>query len=241
MDFSQLVLLFVAAVLAGTLNSVAGGGSFIGFAALVFTGIAPIQANATNTVALWPGSLASVSAYRRELASLRQGIVFVLVGTSLIGGVLGSILLVKTPQATFQVLIPYLLLVATLLFALSGPITRRMRWLSITKDKVGLPTLIGISVAQFVIAIYGGYFGGGIGILMLATLAMMGIENVHVMNGLKTVLQTCINGVAVVTFIIVGAVVWLPALVMIAGSILGGYGGASLARKIDQKWIRIFV
>jgi uncharacterized protein len=249
MAFSQLVIIFVAGVLGGTLNSVAGGGSFIGLPSLIFTGVPPIQANATNTVGLWPGSMASVWAYRKELASLRLRFMFVLIGTSLIGGMMGSLLLLKTPPEIFQRLIPYLLFVATVLFAFSPLITRWLHGLrrdsqgenAATSNDVSLPTLVGISVAQLVIAIYGGYFGGGIGILMLATLALMGIESMHVMNGLKTVLTSCINGISVVTFIIFRAVVWLPAVVMIAGALIGGYGGAYFARKLDQRWIRWFV
>jgi uncharacterized membrane protein YfcA len=241
--FSQLLVLFIAAIIGGTLNSVAGGGSFFGFPALLFTGVPAIQSNATNTIALWPGSLASVGAYRRELAAQPRGILFLLIGSSLIGGILGATLLLNTSQTTFIALIPYLLLLATLLFAFSPYITARLRArVSISsKTQRSIPSLIGIAIAQLVISVYGGYFGGGIGILMLATLAMMGMENIHEMNAVKTVLASCINGVAVITFIIAGKVVWVQAIVMIIGAIIGGYGGAYYARKIEQKWIRLFV
>ncbi|MBE3558234.1 MAG: sulfite exporter TauE/SafE family protein [Ktedonobacteraceae bacterium] len=241
MTFPHILLLFAAAVLGGTLNSVAGGGSFFTFPALLFAQVPPIQANATSTVALWPGSVASVGAYRRELAQQRPGLLVLLVGTSLIGGILGAILLLRTPQSTFVSLIPYLLLMATLLFTFSGPITTRLRVRNVSKTRLSLAALIGVSIAQLIIAIYGGYFGGGIGILMLASLAMMGMENIHVMNALKTLLATCINGVAVVTFIVAGVVTWPQAIVMVIGAIVGGYGGAYYARKIEQKWVRLFV
>lgn len=241
MTFPQIILLFLSAVVGGTLNAVAGGGSFFTFPALVFTGVLPITANATSTVAIWPGSVASVGAYRRELAVQKRSFLFLLIGTSLIGGGLGAILLLKTSQSTFVALIPYLLLAATLLFALSPYITAKLRARATGKAQYSVPALIGVACAQFVISIYGGYFGGGIGILMLATLAFMGMDNIHEMNAVKTVLASCINGVAVITFIIAGAVVWPQAILMIVGAIIGGYGGAYYARKVDQKWVRLFV
>ena len=241
MTFPQMLLLFVASLLGGTLNAVAGGGSFFVFPSLVFTGMPAIQANATSTVALWPGSLASVAAYRKELSRQNKSLLITLVGSSLIGGILGAILLIKTSQTTFQLLLPYLLLLATLLFAFSGRITARLQKRKIEQSRFTIPTLIGIAISQFIIAIYGGYFGGGIGILMLATLALIGFEDVHAMNGLKTVLASCINGVAVITFVIAQVVIWPQAILMVVGAIIGGYGGAYYARKIEQRWIRLFV
>ncbi len=241
LTFAQGFVLFCAAVLGGTLNSVAGGGSFIGFPALVFTGLPAISANVTNATALWPGSVASVGAYRRELAQQKRTLLILLVSTSLIGGILGSLLLLKTPPLIFVHLVPYLLLAATLLFALSGPITTRLRMRSLEKAELSVGMLVGIFCAQLVIAVYGGYFGGGIGILMLATLAMMGMNDIHVMNALKTLLTSCINGVAVLAFIIARVVAWPQAVLMIIGAVIGGYGGAYYARKIEQKWVRLFV
>jgi uncharacterized membrane protein YfcA len=241
MTFLQICVLFFAGVLGGTLNSVAGGGSFITFPILLFTGVPPINANATSTVALWPGSVASTSAYRKELAKQDRTGVLVLGSTSLIGGILGAILLLRTSQTTFVRLVPYLLLVATLLFAFSAPITNRLRRRNIETKKTGTSWsgLVGIAFLQLII--YGGYFGGGIGILMLATLGLMGMENIHEMNALKTLLTSFINGVAVITFIIAGAVVWAQAIVMVAGGIIGGYGGAYFARQIEPRWVRAFV
>lgn len=243
MSLSDIILLFLVAVVGGTLNSVAGGGSFFTFPVLVFTGVPSIQANATSTVALWPGSIASVGAYRRELAQQDRTLIIVLITTSLVGGVLGALLLLHTPQSLFNFVLPYLLLIATLLFAFSGTLTKRLRARKPADGSIEIlrPNYVGIAISQFLIATYGGYFGGGIGILMLATLAMMGMENIHVMNALKTVLASCINGVAVVTFILAGAIYWPQAVLMIVGAIIGGYGGAYFARKLDQRWIRIFV
>jgi uncharacterized membrane protein YfcA len=243
MTLLQFVLLFLAAVLGGALNSVAGGGSFITFPSLIFAGTGAKIANATSTVALWPGSVASATAYRKELASLNRLLLMVLVGTSLVGGVLGAILLLRTSQSTFVQLIPYLLLLATLLFAFSGPITSLLRKRAQATQKTHLSwlKLASISLVQFVVATYGGYFGGGIGIMMLASLGLMGMENIHEMNALKTVLQASINGVAVITFIIAGAVVWPQAIIMILGGIAGGFAGAYYARKLDQRLVRAFV
>ncbi len=241
MTFLQASILFVAAILGGTLNSVAGGGTFITLPALIFTGVLPINANASSTVALWPGSIASVWAYRKEFANQRRLVTFLLSITSLIGGILGAELLVRTSQTTFVKLLPYLLLLATVLFALSGPITTRLHRRTTAKNRQSWLTLVGISSLQLIIAIYGGYFGGGIGILMLATLGLMGMENIHEMNAMKTLLTTFINGVAVIIFIIRGIVVWPQAIVMVIGAIIGGYTGAYFARKIDQRVIRGFV
>lgn len=240
MSLALAALLFGAAVLAGALNSVAGGGSFFSFPALAFAGVPEIQANATSTVALWPGSVASVGAYRKELAG--QGPTLLLLGgVSVVGGVAGAVLLLHTPKSTFSLLIPFLLLFATLLFAFGRQIAATLR------ERIGIGHAssgrlhLGIALLQLVISIYGGFFGGGIGILMLASLALMGMENLHQMNAVKTVLQTCINGVAVVTFVVAGAVFWPQALVMIAGAVVGGYGGASLARRLPPSGVRWFV
>lgn len=241
MTFPHILILFIAAIVGGTLNAVAGGGSFFTFPSLIFIGIPAKVANASSTVALWPGSIASIWAYRREVAQQKRGFLVLMVGTSLVGGIIGALLLLYTPASIFQILIPYLLLTATLLFALSGPITARLRVRNIGKVSLTPRTLIIVAIAQLIIATYGGYFGGGIGILMLATLAMMGMENIHVMNGLKTVLASCINGVAVIIFIIAHMVYWPETLLMIVGAIIGGYGGAYYARKIDPKLVRGFV
>ncbi|WP_052568323.1 sulfite exporter TauE/SafE family protein [Ktedonobacter racemifer] len=238
---SHLFFLFGAAVLGGALNAVAGGGSFVGFPSLLFTGLPPIQANATNTIALWPGSLASVGAYWRELAQQKRGFLLLLVGSSLVGGMLGSLLLLRTPQETLFNLIPYLLLGTTVLFACRTLLTTRLRWLVRENKPPSVPTLAGGALAQLAIALYGGYFGGGLGILLLAILAIMGMENVHQMNSLKTLLTSCINGVAVVTFLCAGTIAWPQAIVMISGAILGGYGGAFYGRKIEQRWVRLLV
>jgi len=272
MTFSQIVLLFIAAILGGTLNSVAGGGSFITLPSLIFTGVLPINANATSTVALWPGSVASIGAYRKELMKQKRTQVLLLSSTSLVGGILGAFLLLGTSQTTFIRLLPYLLLIATVLFTISSPLTTRLRQRQIARSAAlqketvvvqgqdtgqaamtALPSphpvekraswlvLVGIAFLQLIIAIYGGYFGGGIGILMLASLGLMGMENIHEMNAMKTLLTTCINGVALIIFVARGVVVWPQAILMVVGAIIGGFGGAYFARKINPLWVRWFV
>ncbi|MFI5273290.1 MAG: sulfite exporter TauE/SafE family protein [Ktedonobacterales bacterium] len=236
----QGLLLFAVALLAGALNSVAGGGSFITFPTLIFTGVPVIQANATNTVALWPGIVASIGAYRKELAGQRAT-VLLLAPVSLAGGILGALLLLHTPQSTFTLLIPFLLLLAVLLFAYGNRIAAALRRRMGAERASSRVVTVAVALLQFVIAIYGGFFGGGIGILMLASLALMGKENLHQMNATKTVLAACINGVAVITFIIAGAVFWSQALVMALGAVAGGYGGASLARTLPPAAVRRFV
>jgi uncharacterized protein len=241
MTVGQGVLLFAIAIVAGALNSVAGGGSFFTFPTLVFTGVPPIQANATNTVALWPGALASIGAYRKELGATPRPTLLLLGGVSLVGGLIGAIVLLHTPKNTFAALIPWLLLAATLLFAFGPRLTALVRARQGEKaGDVGMRPY-GTALLQLVISIYGGFFGGGIGILMLAALGFMGMENIHEMNALKAVLNALINGIAVVAFVIAGAVFWAQALVMLVGAIVGGYGGAALARKMDPRHVRWFV
>jgi uncharacterized membrane protein YfcA len=224
--------LFFAAALGGAVNSVAGGGSFISFPALLFTGAAPIPANATNTIALWPGSAASAVAYRRELQGVRRELVPF--GTAaLIGGFAGSVLLLRTPERAFAMLIPWLLLFATLLFSFGGAARSRARG-----GSVSLPVA---TVVQLAISVYGGYFGGGMGIMMLAVLSLTGMKDIHRMNALKTVLAALANGVAVAAFIVAGAVDWARGVVMIVGGIVGGYGGAAIARRVDAGRVRALV
>jgi uncharacterized membrane protein YfcA len=232
---ATLAFLFVAAALGGALNSVAGGGSFIAFPALLFSGVAPVVANATNTVALWPAGLASAFAYRNDLPGPRS-MNLVLSGASFIGGIAGAVLLLKTSETTFVHLLPWLLLVATVLFTAGKRLTAKL-----PTGSASPRTLVVVALIQTVIAVYGGYFGGGMGILMLATLALAGMTNIHAMNALKTILGAVINGVAVLAFIVAGKVAWQPGSVMVVGGIVGGYAGATLARRIAPNRVRAFV
>ena len=237
MTLAHAILLFGAAVIAGVMNSVAGGGSFIAFPSLIFTGVPPIPANATNTVALWPGSVASVGAYRRRLPRSAR-IMVPLVAISVVGGILGAVILLHTPQATFMHLVAYLFGVATLLFAFGKRLTQGPSRSVKRQGPLGWPIIAGLTAVQLVIAVYGGFFGGGIGILMLAMLEMTHMEDIHAMNGLKTLLAASINGAAVVTFILARQVWWSQALLMVVGAVAGGYGGAHYAQKLDPRWAR---
>ncbi len=240
MTLPHAILLFTAAVLAGAMNSVAGGGSFFSFPALIFTGVPPIPANATNTVAVWPGSVASVFSYWHCLPRSAR-VMVPLITVSIIGGVVGALVLLHTPQATFMTLVPYLFGIATLLFAFGKRLTRKLGQVVKRTGPPSWPTIVGLTFVQFFIALYGGFFGGGMGILMLAMLEMIHIEDIHAMNGLKALLGTAINGAAVVTFIIAREVVWPQALLMIVGAVAGGYGGAHFAQKLDPRWVRATV
>jgi uncharacterized membrane protein YfcA len=235
-------VLALTAVVSGAINSVAGGGSFLTFPMLMFCGVTPKIANATNTLALWCGALASVGAYRSHLAGQKRALTTLLV-TSFIGGLAGAVLLIKTPDATFKLLLPWLMLTATLIFIFGQQLTalmRRMVHLDINQPQHAGPFVIGCAL-QLVIAVYGGFFGGGIGILMLALLTLLGYLEIHTMNGLKTVLASAINGIAVVVFIISGMVAWPQAIVMIIGSIVGGYYGAVMAQRVSPRMIRLIV
>ncbi len=225
-------------MLAGALNAVAGGGSFIAFPALLFTGVPPIPANATNTIALWTAAVASGGAYRSRLNVPRRVMVPLLVA-SLIGGLAGAILLLKTPAQTFMRVLPWLTLGATLLFAFGRKLAGSRG--SVIEHSTTTAALTGATVFQLCVGVYGGYFGGGMGIVMLAMLAALGMTDIHGMNALKTVMGTVINGVAVITFIAAHAVYWKHGMVMIVGGIVGGYFGAHYALKLPQTWVRVFV
>jgi uncharacterized membrane protein YfcA len=217
---------------------VAGGGSFIAFPALLFSGVPPIAANATNTIALWTGAAASGGAYRKRLDVPRQ-VMIPLLTASLIGGVAGAVLLLRTPANTFMRVLPWLTLGATLLFAFGKKIAGGRR--SVIEHETSAGALMGATLFQLCVGVYGGYFGGGMGIVMLAMLAALGMTDIHAMNALKSVMGSVINGVAVVTFIIAGAIYWRHGIVMILGAIAGGYVGAHYAMKLPQVWIRWFV
>lgn len=234
-DWIHAASLVAAAFVGGSLNSVAGGGSFFTFPALLLCGISPIAANATSTVALWPGSLASAWAYRRDVGGARS-VLAPLAASSLVGGGVGAVALLWTRNETFARAVPWLLLFATLLFASSA---RAVAWLRARQSHSLHPALL--VGGHFLIAVYGGYFGGGMGILMLAAYALAGLGDIHAMNGLKSLLGAAINGAAVLTFVVADRVVWQEAGIMVAGSVAGGYFGARVARRVNALYIRRFV
>jgi uncharacterized membrane protein YfcA len=232
------IVLFVAGMLGGALNAVAGGGSFVAFPALLFTGVPPIPSNATNTFALWVGTTASGGAYRDRLDISRRVLVPLLL-ISVVGGVAGALLLLRTPAHTFMRVLPWLMLGATLLFAFGRKLAGN-RPSGLARDAT-TTALFWACVFELVVAVYGGYFGGGVGIINLAMLAALGMTDIHAMNALKVVLGAIINGVAVVTFIAAHAIYWPQAIVMTVGATLGGYSAAHFSQKLPQSWIRIFV
>jgi uncharacterized protein len=232
------ILLFGAALFAGAMNAVAGGGSFISFPTLLFTGVPPIPANATNTVALWTGLTFSGGAFRRHVKARRR-VLATLVSVSIAGGTIGALLLLHTPAHTFLQILPWLMLASTLLFIFGRKLIQHGGARGARQKQI--TALLLTACFQFVVSIYGGYFGGGMGIVILAMLTAFGMTDIHEMNALKVVLSTSTNGVAVVIFIVSRAVYWHQALVMIAGAALGGYFGAHYSLRLPQKLVRWFV
>ena len=243
MHWSYAILLFFGAAIAGVLNAVAGGGSFVSFPIMLFTGVPPVPANATNTVALWPGLAASAVAYLKRLNAPSRLLV-PLLATSIAGGWVGAWLLLKTPQHTFLRLIPWLLLGGTLLFAFGNQIRafagahasavddlRQLSWQAIAVT----------SILELLLAVYGGYFGAGIGFVMLGMFAALGMRDILAMGAIRTLLAAAINAAAVITFIWAGAVLWPQFAVMVTGALAGGWFGAHFAQKADPRKMRLAV
>jgi uncharacterized membrane protein YfcA len=249
----QQLWLGLSAFVAGVINSVAGGGTLLTFPALL-TALAPLGieagrvANATSTVALVPGSLAGAWGYRREIRTVRSW-TLLLLPPSLIGGVTGSLLLTRLEAKYFQLLVPWLILTAALLFMMQPALVRLMpsplASAQLGKEQAhAAPSrkmMAAVVIFQFLIAVYGGYFGAGIGILMLSALALMGIPDVHQMNAIKTFLAFCINGVSVVIFVVEKKVAWRYAPTMAAAAVAGGYLGAHVARQVRPWLVRWFI
>jgi hypothetical protein len=223
---------FASAFAAGAINSVAGGGTLLTFPTLVWLGLDSVAANATSTVAIWPGSLGGMWGYRKELRTADPRMLALTV-PSLIGGIAGALLLRFTPPSIFDAIVPFLILFATVLFMLQETVQRMF--------KTGQRGLTGAILFQFFVALYGGYFGAGIGILMLAALSILGLTDIHQMNGLKNFFALCINGVAAMYFMFAHMVHWPYVLIMAIGAIAGGYGGAGLARRIGRTVVRKIV
>ncbi len=234
------VVIVLAAVLAGAINSIAGGGTLISFPALMWAGRNAIVANATNCVALWPGSFSAAYGYRHEMKSLPRWLLL-LVLPAILGASLGAWLLLRTPTKTFEHLVPILILGATILVAVQEMVAKRLGLVAKSHEHPTAGWVTFVFVFQFLVAVYGGYFGAGMGILMLAALGLIGLTDIHQMNGLKNLLAVCINGVAAIYFGINGAVAWRDGIVMAVGAIAGGYIGAMLAQKVGRKTVRAAV
>jgi uncharacterized membrane protein YfcA len=233
----ETVVIIIAAVIAGMINSIAGGGTLISFPALLWIGRDPIVANATNSVALWPGSLAGMVGFRQELSTIRRWLVLLTI-PALIGGICGALLLLRTPSPVFERIVPLLILGATLLFAAQEMITRKLGAIARAHENPTAGWVTFVFVFQFLVGVYGGYFGAGMGILMLAALGLIGMTDMHQMNGLKNLLAICINGVAAIYFAFAGAVAWRDGIIMAAGAIAGGYLGARAARHFGRNFVR---
>jgi len=233
MAWTTFLFLSLSAFAAGIINAVAGGGTLLTFPALTSV-VTEVVANATSTVALVPGSAASAWGYRRELAACRAWLV-ILIGPSLVGGALGALLVTRLPEDYFRAAVPWLILLAAFLFLVQPLLTRASRQ---NNARPSAAAVLFVVVFQLLIAVYGGYFGAGIGILMLASLGLMGMGDVHRMNALKTLLAFCINGISVVVFILDEKVDWRYALMMVPAAILGGYAGARLALRLNPVLVR---
>jgi len=233
--------LSLAAFIGGVLNAVAGGGSFLLFPAILGMNVLPVQANATNTVALWPGQLTSIAAYREDVRkNLRVAVPMAIAG--LIGGTCGAIVLLNTPQMTFLHLVPWLLLVAAVIFALSGPASKWLEHLKFVRSHapggVHRPRMVPVFMATVAVCFYIGYFGAGAGFLIITLLSLFGYQDLNEINALKVVSTTMANGMAFLLFVINGQVVWRYCLVAMVACAIGGYMSASLARRIPQSVLR---
>jgi uncharacterized protein len=235
----HLVVAFIAAFLAGAINSVAGGGSMISFPVLIALGVPPIIANATNTVGIWPGALGSILGFRPELKRIPTVYRLLLI-PALVGSAAGAFLLRLTPAGLFERVVPWLLLFATVLFIVQAPIRERLTLLSREGGRNGVRIALVIFL-QIGVSIYGGYFGAGMSILMLSILGIMGMTDMLEMTAMTSMLSLAINGIAGGIFIFCGLISWPYALVMALGAVLGGYGAVGVARKVGKDWIKRFV
>lgn len=237
------IWLFLAAFVAGIVNSIAGGGTLLTFPVLLWAGLDAKTANATSTVALWPGLLGGLWGYRREIQNSRPLLVRLGI-TSVCGGAFGAWLLIKTPSPVFAHLVPFLILFATVLFIAQEPVSRLLRSQTAAatmSDVTFVPSgkwWAGAIMFQFASAIYGGYFGAGNGILMLAVLGLLGISNIHKANGIKNYLGMCLNSVAIIGFALTGLVRWPDALLMAVSAVAGGYYGSTIAQRLGRVFVR---
>lgn len=246
MTLLHLLLIFGAGFIGGMMNSIAGGGTLVTFPTLIWHGLSAIEANATNAFALWPGSLSAAWGYRHELRKTERRF-FWLILPSLSGGLLGAVLLRLTPEKTFARMVPFLILFATLLFMAQEPVQRWLRTRREAKEQLqpapeqatrSSRWLIGATIFQLLAATYGGYFGAGMGIVMLANLGLVGLTDIHQMNGLKNVFGFIINFIAALYFVYAGLVHWPESLVMMTGAIIGGYSSAGVARRMGRDFAR---
>lgn len=225
-------ILLVAAFLAGAMNAMAGGGSFLTLPALIYAGVPPVAANATGTVALLPGYVSGAYGFRHDIRPVGKVGIGRLAAVSLAGGLVGAGLLLLTPDGVFRAIVPWLLLAATALFAFGGRLFRMLR-------RHGASGSGGMLAALFAVSVYGGYFNGGLGILLLAHLSLFGLQDLNAMNGIKNLLSAVLTAIAVVAYAAGGAVHWTEAGMMTIAAVAGGYAGARLARRIAPRLLRL--
>lgn len=236
-DIFGYLVIFFAAMAAGAVNTIAGGGSLISFPALVAFGVTAKLANTTNNAALWPGSVAGMIGFWEEVKRAKKLVLFLAI-PSFIGGLLGAYLLAQTPDAVFRQLTPFLILFATLLFAARDFFTKFTRRGAGESDEItGAGGVVGF-LLQLGIATYGGFFGAGQSIMMMAAFSIMGVRDIHEVNGLKTASAVIVNGVALFYFITQGLIIWNLAIWMGLGAIIGGYFAARISKRINQNALR---
>ena len=234
MTIFELSLLASASFIAGITNSIAGGGSFLTFPALVFTGVPTIAANATSAVAVFPGYLSGALGFAQELKEYPKSKFLLLMTLSIMGGIGGSLLLLITPASVFSYIIPWLLGFATLLFAFGDFVAKWAKKNSNSNGFLG-------NLTTLIVCIYGGYFNGGLGIILLALFSTLGMRDIHLMNGLKNIMSFALSAASVVTFAIAGIVFWQQAIIMMIAATIGGYFGVVVARKLSKNTIRMII
>lgn len=238
MDIFTLIILFIASIIGSSLNAVAGGGGFITYPSLIFCNVPILNANGISTVALWPGNITSAIAYRKDIELSVNFILYFIISMSF-GGFVGAYLFLHTSSKLFGSFVPFFLLFSWLLFVFSHRL--RVYFISYLKDlHATKPNFLQI-IFMFFIGIYGGYFGAGLGIIILTALSLFGLKRINEMNGIKVILVSFNNGIAALTYIISGIVIWQYTLVMIFGALIGGFYGAKLTRKINPQIVHNFV
>ncbi|MCK6608143.1 MAG: sulfite exporter TauE/SafE family protein [Flavobacterium sp.] len=238
MEFLNLIFLFIAAILGSSLNAVAGGGGFISYPSLILCNIPSINANGIGTVALWPGNIASAKAYQKDINLSISSLIMLIISISG-GGLLGAYLFINTSSRVFDGFVPFFLLSTWLLFVFSNKLRSYFsnKLESFSFEDANIIHLISI----FFIGIYGGYFGAGLGMILLTAFSIIGLKNLNEMNGIKVILVSFNNGIAAFTFILSGIVIWQYAIVMLVGALIGGFYGAKIARKIEQQKLKNFI
>lgn len=236
----DFILLFAAGLVGGVLNSIAGGGSFITFPALVFVGVPPLIANATNTFASCAGYLSGAYAFRYQLKEHRKELILIVI-SSIFGGALGAFLLLSTSESTFQNAIPWLLLFATLLFIFGGNANTFLRSYSEKNRYANQFRSVLLFLVLFGICVYGGFFNAGLGIVVLSYLTLSGHNNINVMNGIKLVVSSSVSLIAIILFILNDSIAWIEGCFVLIGTLLGGYYSANISMRLSPQHVRLFV